>query len=244
MPSREHHLETVVLRRDPRRRRRLHAVAVLAVLVLPGGGWLAGYWQAGADHLRAAAEREMLAAQVSTLQQRLVTAEERLAITRLGADVDNQTLDTLRQSLREEQAMVAELREELSFYRSLMAPEEREQGLGIRSWELYPLPVAGRYHFKLVLHQQARHHAQLQGHVTVELAGLLDGDEQVLPLHGLSTDIEQQDIRLRFTYFQNIEGELELPQGFQPLRVNVAAHSSRPRQSRVERSFGWAVQEN
>lgn len=244
MPSREHRLETVVLRRDPLRQRRRRLLIVATALALPVLAWFAGHWQAGADYRRAEAERETLATRVLVLQQRLVTAEERLAMTRLGADVDHQALDALRESLREEQAMVAELREELSFYRSLMAPEEREQGLGIRSWELYPLAVPGRYHFKLVLHQQARHHAQLQGHVTVDLVGLLDGDEQVLPLHGLSADIEQQDIRLRFTYFQNIEGELELPQGFQPLRVNVAAHSSRPRQSRVERSFGWAAQEN
>ncbi|CAN0527437.1 unnamed protein product, partial [Scytosiphon promiscuus] len=52
---------------------------------------------------------------------------------------------------------------------------------------------------------------------------------------------DQLDIRLRFKYFQNIEGELVLPENFVPERLQVAAVSLEPVEKSINQNFSWVV---
>ena len=54
--------------------------------------------------------------------------------------------------------------------------------------------------------------------------------------------ISQLDIRLRFKYFQNIEGELVLPENFVPDRLQVAAVSVEPVEKSINQNFSWVVE--
>ena len=100
----------------------------------------------------------------------------------------------------------------------------------------------GRYRYKLVMRQKdADGDTFLLGHVNVNLVGL-QGDEQViLALRDISKTEDELDIRLRFRYFQNIEGELTLPEGFQPDRIQIAAVSDEPVSKTISEDFGWVV---
>jgi hypothetical protein len=63
-----------------------------------------------------------------------------------------------------------------------------------------------------------------------------------LSLKGLSSQVEAQQIDLRFKYFQYVEGELELPVGFVAERVDVTARASKPKKVQVEKQFAWLSQ--
>jgi len=237
-------METVVVRRDPLAWRRQRWLALALLVLLPLAGFVLGHWQAGEDYRLAAAERGELERKWQGAMAELGSLEERLTTVELGSAIDLQALETLRGSLRQEQAESAALREELAFYRGLMAPEQLEEGLGIRTWEMDPLSLPRRYGYRLVVYQRARNHVRLEGHVEVDVVGLMAGEESTLPLHELSSDPRGRRLPLRFTYFQNLEGELELPEGFRPLRVEVTASVVRPREDRVQRQFGWVNREN
>ena len=60
-------------------------------------------------------------------------------------------------------------------------------------------------------------------------------------IRDLSEFEDELDIRLRFKYFQNIEGELALPEGFQPDRIQIAAVATEPVSKRINEDFGWVV---
>ena len=49
-------------------------------------------------------------------------------------------------------------------------------------------------------------------------------------------------MRLRFKYFQNIEGELVLPDNFVPDRLQVAAVSVEPVEKSINQNFSWVVE--
>lgn len=239
-------LQTVVVRRDPRRRRYWQALALMAIVLLVAASFWGGRWQA-LSQLREARtallESERRVAELRAERDRF---QHRLSNLEVGAEVDRQSVEQLRQTIRSQQRALAQLNEEIAFYKGLMAPTERERGLGIRAWELYPTAEPGRFEYKLTVQQLAVDHSVLQGHVTVEVAGRRSqgGAEEVLSLHELSKQIEMPEIKLRFKYFQNIEGELQLPDGFEPQRIDVVAHSTQPRTARAERHFGWVVQED
>ena len=122
-----------------------------------------------------------------------------------------------------------------------MAPTERERGLSIRSWEVYPTGDPRRFQFKLVVQQLAVKHALLKGGVTVQLVGKQNGVEQIFPLNILSEQIETMPARLRFKYFQYVDGELQLPEGFSVERVDIVAKATAPKAAQIEKHYSWVV---
>ena len=90
--------------------------------------------------------------------------------------------------------------------------------------------------------QDADGDTYLIGHANVNLIGTIGGEQQILPLRDISEDVEQLDMRLRFRYFQNIEGELALPEGFTPERVQIAAVADEPVEKNISQNFTWVVE--
>ncbi|MDY0006147.1 MAG: hypothetical protein RBS22_04935 [Spongiibacteraceae bacterium] len=236
-------VESVVVTVDRRRQRLLRLLGAAAVLLAVVASYMAGYWSAAdgyqdmsADYrqqrksLEAGAEREQ------ELRRALVNAQ-------VAAEVDRQSVETLRQLLKEQQKKLAGLTQENAFYKGLMAPTEREQGLSIRSFELYPGAAPGRVAYKLIVQQLASKHVLLRGHITVDVVGNGPQGEQRIALHTLSEQVEGANITMRFKYFQTLEGELVLPAGFRPQRVEVEAIASKPKYVKVDKQFGWVIQE-
>ena len=102
---------------------------------------------------------------------------------------------------------------------------------------------SNRFRYKLVLRQQdADGDTFLTGHVNVNLVGSQGEEQQILALRDLSAEQDQLDIRLRFKYFQNIEGELVLPDNFVPDRLQIAAVSDEPIEKSINQNFSWVVE--
>ncbi|MEX2468260.1 MAG: DUF6776 family protein, partial [Pseudohongiellaceae bacterium] len=169
----------------------------------------------------------------TSLQQEQVAREERgeLLLELARAKSDNEELGRqlamLDRSSRMDQGATAELQETLSGLRQRLSELERENlryrrvvteqaedtGLTIDQFDMTASAEPGHYRFRLVLRQQdADGDTYLLGHANVDLVGRMADGQKILPLRDVSTDEQQLDIRLRFRYFQNIEGELALPE--------------------------------
>jgi hypothetical protein len=125
-----------------------------------------------------------------------------------------------------------------------MAPAEIARGLSLRPIELVARDVPGHYAYRIVAQQEARKHSPLRGELTAEVFGILDEQQVSYPLAELSDDLDEQVVLLRFRYFQAIEGELILPDGFEPKGVSLVASASAPRKKEVRERFPWQLQES
>lgn len=163
--------------------------------------------------------------------------------TRLGAQVDHKALDEVRIEVANLKSQMAQLEEENQFYRNLMAPSEKKRGLTFGAVELVNTDDPRRFRFKVVMQQLAINHQLLNGTLHFKLVGRQDGAPTAIHLSEVSDEIESADIRLRFRYFQNVEGLLVLPEGFEPERIELEARSTSPRTTKIEKRFGWLVQE-
>lgn len=158
---------------------------------------------------------------------------------RLAYDVERQTLSTLRADLAVAHQDAVALKEEVTFYRSLMAPDKVAKGLQIAEFEASPLND-GSIAFHLLLTQIASRRSWVAGKVEIELAGV-DGAAEteevaVLPLTELAVATEYP-LAYRFRYFQDLTGALRLPSGFEPeeIRVTVTPTKGKP----IRRTFPW-----
>jgi hypothetical protein len=233
---------SIVVRDEPKRRGWL----LLLILVLLAIVATTAYWLGGnalrSENQRLLLDYKQVAERVAGLEAVHQEVSQQLTNITVGSEIDQQAAADLRGLVGRHKQKIIELNEEISFYKGLMAPTEREQGLSIRSWEVYATSNPNRMQYKLIMQQLAIKHTVLKGGVEVKLVGKLWGQPHSYYLDKLSQQLDSQDVKLRFKYYQSIDGELELPKGFVPERVDIVASASTPKKVKVEKHYSWSVQ--
>lgn len=213
---------------------------LLAAGILAAGVYLGqqqAYSRMGIDPQRYRAMAEAL----PEAQAHIEELKRQLAAADIRHEVDRASLELVRQDLAHQQEQLAELAEGLRFYRSLMAPGDIAQGFSLRGIELVPRDTLGRYAYRIVVQQEARKHDTVRGDLQVYVQGIEGGESLRYELAEITADLESNQIPLRFRYFQAIEGELDLPEGFQPQTIDVEAKLSSPRKLVIEQRYPWQV---
>jgi len=226
----------------PGRRVLFTLLLLTGVAVSAAGGWGYAYYATVLTQQGEQAEKRELSAQLTDLRQENEALKRQIAILDRSSAVDQQTGAELQETLTALRQRVAQLEEDVLFYRQVVEEETEETGLVIGQLDIDATWSPDRYRYKLVMRQQdADGDTYLTGHVNFNLVGQLQDQQVILPLRDLSEFEDELDIRLRFKYFQNIEGELALPEGFQPDRIQIAAVATEPVSKRINEDFGWVV---
>lgn len=216
-------------------------LACLFALTLAAGIYLGRYW---ADPLGANEETiERVQADLSAMDAALKAARGDLEMQRTRHEVDKHALELLRSEIAAEKLRTAELEEGLSFYRSMVVSDDTAKGLSLRKPELVPADEPGRVRYRFFVQQKDREYEVVEGRLSVEVFGI-DGEREVsYPLAKLSKAFDEHAATLQFRYFQAIEGEMTLPEGFEPRGMKLSARARKPREMAVSEQFPWAVQE-
>lgn len=219
-----------------------HRVGVfsLFLVVLTLFSWLTyeyGMREGLATRVEVIRERDEIKAQLAESLRLIESQRQQIADLKVGGRIDEQATEAVRQSVESLQSEVAELNEEIRFYKGVMLPNVEDQGLRIERLDLRDTGDPNRYRYSLLLTQVVDKHEYIQGDVQVSLVGMSGESETRLPLDQVSD--AGSSIRFRFRYFQNIDGELMLPQGFAPREVTVVAQASGREGQRLERNFRW-----
>ncbi|MGM0450408.1 MAG: DUF6776 family protein [Pseudomonadota bacterium] len=231
--------EELVLVRQ-RRGERLRRLVILLVFSVTSGvvGFLLGgsHYQAryeaaheGFESLRE--ERDRLQENVTEYRQELVRLER-------DQEVDQHSLRQAQGTIRELEKALQERKSEISFYKSIMAPDDLETGLQVFRMDLDPTSNPDRWRYNLVLSQIGDNNRFVSGHVKVHLVGYVGEERQRLPLHRISDSREDNEIDFRFRYFQSVDGDMTIPDGFEPHSIQVTAVTDEGREE-SEREFFW-----
>ena len=157
--------------------------------------------------------------------------------------MDQRATEEVQGTIRGLRDRVAQLEQDVVYYRQVVSDETEDTGLIISQLDIDATRQSNRFRYKLVLRQQdADGDTFLTGHVNVNLVGSQGEEQQILALRDLSAEQDQLDIPLRFKYFQNIEGELVLPDNFVPDRLQIAAVSDEPIEKSINQNFSWVVE--
>ncbi len=237
-PVSEMTLVPVDLRRQ--RQQRLRRI-MLAIIIIPLV-FAAGYFSAGNGGWGAGIEQQRLRMKVSSLETSLREARDELALHRTSSEVSFQAQEQVRQELRGLRDQIAELEEAVAFYKNVMAPGDGEQGLRIERFDLAPTEDEGVYHYRLVLTQVGDNRDFIAGSITLTLEGQRAGERVSIPAAEL-VRTDASNTRFRFRYLQELSGSVEVPADIQPGNIKVEAAATGRGGQRVERQFGWQLQE-
>ncbi|MDX1451418.1 MAG: DUF6776 family protein [Oleiphilaceae bacterium] len=228
----------IVVKHQPGFWRRLRLQLVTVAVVAAAGGYLLGQYEIRERHERALSRLDNLAQQHAGLRSSEASLRQQVANLESGRAIDERAKLEIQSTIQALRAEVAQLQKDVSFYKNIMAPNSNLRGLQLQKVEISETSISQRFGYKIVLTQVADNKSYVSGVVAVNVIGYTDGSKEVLPLRDIS-ELEELGIKFRFKYFQDITGEMVLPEGFQPESLQVVAQSSGKKASRLEQSLAW-----
>lgn len=225
----------VVRVHDPRRWRLAAAVGVALLVATAYGLFELGRRAGGFSSIEAARQQSAMKAEIGRLDDENAALKAEIARLRTTVEVDMEAQRRLTEDLQASASEVAELNEELAFYRRIMAPADGQDGLRVQAFEVSPGAEKGLYRVKLVLVQARQRDARTSGEFDVELRGIRAGQEARLTL----ADVAPGSHAFDFRYFQDIDLELAVPVDFRPETAMVVLTPKGRNAVPVSASFAW-----
>ncbi|MDM8351069.1 hypothetical protein P8H27_19505 [Pseudomonas sp. sp1636] len=234
---------------DPRRAGRVRLMLLLSLLAIPIAFYAGTWWQ-----LRTT---EVLQEEYQSMQERLVALEQeldqlrqRLVVLSSGEKVAQQANEQSRLTIKLLEEQIFKQQQDLAFYKGVLAPASRREGLRIRTFELQATDSPRHFRYKILLSRVGKDDKPLEGQLVVTVEGRQGGKAASLGLAALTQDLSDQFrgqvIPFAFKHFQAIPeagrfAELTLPDGFaaQQIRVRAEVKGEKP----LERTFKWIGQE-
>lgn len=227
-------------RYSPRVKLFIAGLIVVVLLVTSGVIYNHGLTMAGFESLTALRQQQGLEEVAAELKQDNQTLRDSLARAERSLQMDQTAYQELRGSLKVSSQEIVRLREELNFYRNIISPPNKKSGLRIQSLKLESTVAnstiaISKYHYKMVLIQALKHDRKITGKARFEISGVQAGEAITIRF----PQAADKPIRFNFKYFQDIEGQIDLPQDFEPqtIKVNVTSRG-RDAQS-IDRVYPW-----
>ena len=208
----------------------------------------AGWWFYDLGKLHGVAELGSLRTGHAFLKKKNTTLlkdnkslQGRVAILERSSEIDRQAAEDVRNDLGRLEEELQAAREEIEFYRGIVAPGDVQSGLRIHRFTLKDDAVPGRYHYDLVLTQLKHNNRPVSGAVDWKISGFMLGEPGELALKGITRPAVQQ-LKFRFRYFQALSGVITLPDGFEATKVILTiTPAGKNKQDPVEQEFDWPV---
>jgi len=196
------------------------AVVVAAALLAYAGWWLYDLGKVhGVSELGSLRTRYAVAEKRnSKLIAGNKTLREQVAILERSSKIDRQAAKDVKSDLGKLEDELQAAREEVEFYRGIVAPGDVQSGLRIHRFSLDRGNSEGKYHYALVLTQLKRNDRMVTGVVDLKITGRMFGEPGELALAGVTRPAVKQ-LKFRFRYFQELAGTIRLPEGFEPEAV-------------------------
>lgn len=213
------------------------ALVLGAVTVWGAFEW--GRRAGGYDALASDRARRSLASEILRLQTENENLRRQLSLMKAAGRVDSEAYGRVSREIDDLHSQIVELNEELAFYRGIMAPSEGQTGLQVQQVQIEHGDGDRVYRVRLVLVQMGRKDRRISGSVRVAIVGT--GGTSRVPLQAPNDGA--QDLQFAFRYFQILEGEVVLPEGFQPDRLDVHLDPAGKGREDIDLTFPWQTEE-
>jgi hypothetical protein len=173
------------------------------------------------------------------LTDQSVALRDQISQLQLQAETDQQTLNELRDDLRQQAADIAALEDMLAFYRAVLAPEEADAPVVIRPPELVKLGDASRWRLSMVVHRSEEGDAIYRGQLSVIVRGEGPGEPVLSTLVEVDSATTYGVSPIRFRYLQELQVVISLPEAFLPETIESVVTLTGPVRRTLRRSDRW-----
>lgn len=177
-------------------------VRLLLVVALMALGFGVGYWRYSAEGtLQLRDQIRLLRDENQQLRTQSIHVESQKQVTQVA----QKDLAKDMAALQEENV---QLKEELAFYKNILADSSGVAVVKVHSFKISKLAKPGEYDFRVLLIQSGRHDRSVQGSLQIALNGTRDGKPLVVPVTPAGG---AKGFKINFKYYQPVEGSFSVP---------------------------------
>jgi hypothetical protein len=222
--------------------RRIITICALVLFAVIGiyGTYELGRFDAGYDRLAASRERaelEVAVERLESMNQELRAKVADLETLRVGQARERAEV---ARTIGDLQAQAARQQQDLAFYRGIVTQTATGLGVKIQQVRIQRTESPQRFKVRLTLVQSARPESAMSGVATFKIEGASPKGAAVHDLSAL-TGGKRGELTFNFRYFENLDQEIELPEGFTPERLTVDVRATRKGVTPLTQSFLWKV---
>ena len=216
---------------------------MIAIGVLVAGGLILGQWVfetglriAGFEKTQAELQLGQLTSRVTLLEQENLELKANKLRTSQQIEIEQTTQKDLAKSLQALQEESATLREDNTFFRNLLSPDQGPGLVSIYHFKVERNPVlAGEYRYRLLLLKSGKREQEFVGSVQFLVTGDQAGKKVAFALPEAAPG-KPQAINVSFKYYQRLEGAFQLPAGLSPKSIQIRvfeAGSAQPKWTKI-----------
>lgn len=212
--------------------------------LLGAAGWVGfdyGREWAGLSRSDTGRSVKRLRESIAALMRERDGLRQELTALESSSQIDREASRLAQMELKKFQEERQELEKDLEFLRNLVEAEGKG-ALRIKEFKLAATDKEGEYNYLFTVTQMKEDFGTSKGQVDIRVGGTLEGTAKSLTLAEL-TDKKTENHKIRFRHFQNIQGQLQLPEGFVPDSLIIEVVPETKGLPPLRESFDWVVGE-
>jgi hypothetical protein len=224
---------------SPRRRATLLGALGLAAALMLYGMFELGRYDAGYRVVDSVRGAWSASARVRDLEAENTRLRTQLAAADVARRVDREGYRQVDKNIGDMQSQIARLNQDLSFYRGLVQPDSAVH-VKVQQMQIVP-ETPTQFRLKFVLMQTGKPDNTVTGSIAIAVDGLQAGKPHTLSFYEVSPT-RHPGLAYSFRYFQDYDEAVQLPQGFEPTRVEIELHSGKDIKNGFRQAFVWKAQ--
>ncbi|GBL03806.1 DUF6776 family protein [Glaciecola sp. KUL10] len=203
----------------------------LVVILVIAGVFYAGHEFANKRNHLLVAKADLLQQSVDNLIEENQQINSRLNVKKVELEVASIANEKAQESIKGFMQIENELRQQISFYQKVMAPEMTQDGFVIENAEISTNASTNNYTIKLMMLQHENIKAVIKGTLNIRLFGSLNGNPVSYNITDLLED-KEQSLAFSFKYFEVMDIRVTLPENFEPERLAISTDVYKYRRKR------------
>ena len=213
-------------------------ILICIILILLKISFEYGRSTAGFDSADSAEYINLLQSELEESRAEIIESERRTTMLKRNSRIDDDASEQVKDTLAQAQDEVLELKKELSFYKSIVAPEQGGRSIAIQTIQLKK-NESGDYQYKVMVSQRGRNDKLARGTISLRIKGTKKGKAVTYSLSDVTKDVKEP-MKFGFKYFQNFEGVMNLPAAFQPDSLHVKVSPSTAKIKAIDEQYVWS----
>lgn len=184
-------------------------------------------------------ERETLVSRIAELETRNHNLVQKNAHLQGSSNIERDAYELANQELvRLQQELLAQ-KEELVFYRGIVSPKDAALGVNLQTFEVRKKNNQNQYSYKMILTKSGKSTKKIRGGANVVIRGENNGAVSELKMSDLALENPGKDTKFAFKYFQVFEGDIALPEGFEPFEVEIGINPTTKKVKSFSETISW-----
>jgi len=185
-------------------------------------------------------ENKRLKNLVAELKELLSDTQRQIQILKIDSQVESGALENTRQDIMLLQDQLNANEEQLLLYRQLLQDGDQSNELSVVKFELQELSER-QFSYRWILRQKTEKMALANVVSEIFILGKYDDQSSSIALTDLDSELDEFPIALKFKFFVINQGVLELPDGFDPMQIQITSRYSWNQKTAYNDTFDWIV---